>query len=111
MRLPVPRTQLYRVRAQQLRDNGLLPNEPIQEGQIRLYQRRYYGLLDDPTDDQGAPYVEVEVPIHVGGEGDLFDGDDYFVFWGSAPAPTTRPSRRRSAARSSPCPTPATSRN
>ncbi len=82
VRLPVPRTQLYRVRAQQLRDNGLLPNEPIQEGQIRLYQRRYYALLDDPTDDQGAPYVEVEVPIHMGGEGDLFDGDDYFVFWG-----------------------------
>lgn len=82
VRLPVPRTQLYRVRAQQLRDNGLLPAEPIQESQIRLYQRRYLEDIDDPADDQGAPYVEVEVPIHLGGEGDLFDGDDYFVFWG-----------------------------
>jgi hypothetical protein len=89
VRLPVPRTQLYRVRAQQLRDNGLLPNEPIQEGQIRLYQRRYYGLLDDPTDDQGAPYVEVEVPIQMDGEGDLFDGDDEFVFWGLRPRDDT----------------------
>jgi hypothetical protein len=89
VRLPVPRTQLYRVRAQQLRDNGLLPNEPIQEGQIRLYQRRYYELLDDPADDQGAPYVEVEVPIHMGGEGDLFEGDDYFVFWGLRPRDDT----------------------
>jgi hypothetical protein len=85
VRLPVPRTQLYRVRAQQLRDNGLLPNEPIQADQIRLYQRRYYGLLDDPADDQGAPYVEVEVPIQMGGDGGLFDGDDYFVFWGLRP--------------------------
>lgn len=82
VRLPVPRTQLYRVRAQQLRTYGLLPNEPIQKSQIRLYQRRYYGLLDDASDDQAAPYVEVEVPILMGGEGDQFDANAWFVFWG-----------------------------
>jgi hypothetical protein len=52
---------------------------PIQESQVRLYQRRYLGRVDTGT---GAPYVEVEVPIHMVGEGNAFDGDDFFVFYG-----------------------------
>ena len=46
---------------------------------MRLYQRRYLERADTGT---GVPYVEVEVPIHMVGEGDAFDSDDFFVFYG-----------------------------
>jgi len=81
VRLPVSSTRLYRVRASELRDAGLLPQDTVLESQIRLYQRRYVPELDVPG--SGAPpYVEVEVPVHMVGEGDAFDDDDLFLFWG-----------------------------
>lgn len=78
-RLAVSRTGPVRVTYARLRQRGLIPDVPIQESQVRLYQRRYLKRLDDGA---GAPYVEVEVPIRMVGEGDLFDGDDFFVFYG-----------------------------
>jgi len=82
VRIPVRRTQLHRVEADELREDGLLPDTEILESQLRLYQRRYVAELDDPADGSAPPYIEVEVPIHVVGEGDAFDGDDLFLFWG-----------------------------
>ncbi|MBK7671953.1 MAG: hypothetical protein IPJ24_11320 [bacterium] len=78
-RLAVSRTGPVRVTYSRLRQRGLIPDVPIQESQVRLYQRRYLGRADTGT---GAPYVEVEVPIHLVGEGNAFDGDDFFVFYG-----------------------------
>ena len=78
-RLAVSRTGPARVTYARLRQRGLIPDVPIQESQVRLYQRRYLDRLDDGA---GAPYVEVEVPIHMVGEGDTFDGDDFFIFYG-----------------------------
>lgn len=87
VRLPVGRTQLVRVRHSQLIAQGLLPaGVTIDEDQIRLYQRHYVADHDDPTDDLARPYIEVEVPIYMVGEGDAFDGDDLFLFWGLRPA-------------------------
>jgi hypothetical protein len=83
IRLPVPRTQLYTVRVSELIRDDLIPaGTTVLESQVRLYQRRYLAALDDPLDGQTPPYVEVEVPIHMVGEGDGFDGDDQFLFWG-----------------------------
>jgi hypothetical protein len=83
VRLPVLATQLHRVRASELLAAGLLPaGAEIRESQVRLYQRRYADELDDPADDGSIPFVSVEVPIHMVGEGDAFDGDDLFLFWG-----------------------------
>ncbi len=79
VKLAVRASRLYRVTATRLRQRGLLPDTPIQESEIRLYQRRYLPELDGGT---GAPYVEVEVPIRMVGDGDAFDGDDFFVFYG-----------------------------
>ncbi|MBK8165738.1 MAG: hypothetical protein IPK64_07185 [bacterium] len=76
-RLAVTRTGPVRVSFDRLRQRDLIPDVPIQESQVRLYQRRYLSRLDT---GQGAPYVEVEVPIHMVGEGDAFAGDDFFVF-------------------------------
>ena len=76
VRLAVRETKLQRVTAARLRERSLLPQTAIREDQIRLYQRRYAG-----TTGSGST-VEVEVPILMFGEGDLFDGDDYFVFYG-----------------------------
>ena len=78
-KITVSTTRLLRVTYSRLRAEGLLPSLSIQEDQIRLYQRRY---IDDFDDGQGAPWVEVEVPIHMVGEGNAFDGDDYFLFYG-----------------------------
>jgi hypothetical protein len=78
-RLAVSRTGPVRVTYSRLRQRGLIPDVPIQESQVRLYQRRYLDRLDTGA---GAPYVEIEVPIHMVGEGDAFDGDDFFVFHG-----------------------------
>jgi hypothetical protein len=78
-RLAVTRTGPVRVSYARLRQRGLIPDVPIQESQVRLYQRRYLSRLDT---GQGAPYAEVEVPIHMVGAGDAFDGEDYFVFHG-----------------------------
>lgn len=78
-RLAVTRTGPVRVTYARLRQRGLIPDTPILESQVRLYQRRYLPRLD--TGD-GPPYAEVEVPIHMVGEGDTFDGDDFFVFHG-----------------------------
>ncbi len=75
-RLAVTRTGLFRVSYSRLISRGLIPDLPVGENQLRLYQRRYLG-----TSGVG-PYVEIEVPIHVVGAGDTFDGDDFFVFWG-----------------------------
>jgi hypothetical protein len=79
-RLAVTKTKLHRVTYASLRSRNLLPDVPIQESEIRLYQRRYVAALDDGSG--GAPYAEVEVPVHMVGEGDAFDGDDFFVFHG-----------------------------
>jgi len=78
-RLAVSRTGPVRVSYARLRQRGLVPDVPIAESQVRLYQRRYLERIDTGT---GAPYVEIEVPIHMMGEGDAFDGDDFFVFYG-----------------------------
>lgn len=79
-RLAVWKTGLVRVTYARLKSRGLLPDDPISKDQIRLYQRRYLQDLDDGSTQ--APYVEIEVPIHMVGEGDNFDGDDFFVFYG-----------------------------
>jgi hypothetical protein len=79
-RLAVQETRLYRVTSERLRSLGYLPDLDVDESQIRLYQRRYLERLDDGSGE--APYVEVEVPIRMVGEGDVFNGDDYFVFHG-----------------------------
>lgn len=79
-RLAVTRTGLVRVTAARLRQLGYLPDLTVAEDQIRLYQRRYLERLDDGGAQ--APYVEIEVPILMVGEGDAFDGDDYFLFYG-----------------------------
>ncbi len=75
-RLVVKSTRLQRVTAARLRERGLLPDTPVPEADIRLYQRRYLG----PT-GAGA-YTEVEVPILMMGDGGDFEGDDFFVFYG-----------------------------
>jgi len=79
-RLAVTKTKLHRVSYERLRSRNLLPDVPVQEAQIRLYQRRYLADLDDGSG--AAPYAEIEVPVHMVGEGDAFDGDDFFVFYG-----------------------------
>ena len=79
-RLTVTRTGLTRVTYDRLQSRGLLPAGPIAEDQIRLYQRRYLPRLDDGSGN--PPYVDIEVPIHLVGEGDAFDGDDFFIFYG-----------------------------
>ncbi len=79
-RLAVEQSQLYRVTYERLRALGYLPNQDIQEDQMRLYQRRYLERLDDGSGQ--APYVEIEVPIHMVGEGNMFEGDDFFIFYG-----------------------------
>ncbi len=79
-RLAVTQTRLYRVTFSRLQQLGYIPDIPVAESEIRLYQRRYLDRLDDGSGQ--APYVEIEVPIHMVGEGDDFDGDDYFLFYG-----------------------------
>ncbi len=79
-RLAVTSTKMYRVTYESLRSRGFLPEVPIQENEIRLYQRRYLASLDDGSG--AAPYAEIEVPIQMFGEGDAFDGDDFFIFYG-----------------------------
>ena len=82
-RLAVWKTGLVRVTYDRLNSRGLLPTGAIREDQIRLYQRRYIASLDDGSGQ--APYMDVEVPIHMVGEGDDFDGDDFFIFHGLRP--------------------------
>lgn len=77
LRLPVGQTRLYRVTAAALAARGYLP-AGTGEDQVRLYQRRYNAA--DP-----AHYLEIETPILMFGEGDAFDGDDFFVFYGLRP--------------------------
>ncbi len=79
-RLGIQKTRLYRVTAERLRTLGYLPEQDVDERQIRLYQRRYLERLDDGSGE--APYVEIEVPIKMIGEGNGFDGDDFFIFYG-----------------------------
>jgi len=79
-RLGVWKTGLVRVTYAILSERGLLPAGVIGEDQIRVYQRRYIAALDDGSGQ--SPYVEIEVPIHMVGEGDNFEGDDFFVFYG-----------------------------
>lgn len=75
LRLPVTRTGLQRIDAADLDLAGLMDLDGVDERHIRVYQRRY-----DP--DGPGIYEEIEVPIHMLGEGDGFAGDDAFVFWG-----------------------------
>ena len=82
-RLAVWKTGPVRVTYERLNSRGLLPVGVIREDQIRLYQRRYIASLDDGSGQ--VPYVEIEVPLHMVGEGDNFDGDDFFVFHGLRP--------------------------
>ncbi|MCP4574329.1 MAG: hypothetical protein GY838_18390 [bacterium] len=86
VRIGVAATDMLRVTAATLRDRGLLTAD-VDESQIRLYQRRYVPRLDDGSGD--PPYAEIEVPIHMVGEGDAFDGDDFFVFHGLRPRDDT----------------------
>ncbi len=79
-RLSVQKSNLYRVTYDRLQTLGYLPSQDVEERQIRLYQRRYLDRLDDGSGQ--APYVEIEVPIKMYGEGDDFEGDDFFVFYG-----------------------------
>jgi len=75
-RLAVKTTRLQRVTATRLRERGLLPDTPLAEDAIRLYQRRYLG----PTG--AGDFTEIEVPILMVGDGGNFEGDDFFVFYG-----------------------------
>ncbi len=79
-RFPVLKTGPLRVSYNHLRTYNLLPDVVIREDQVRLYQRRYLADLDDGSGN--PPYIEIEVPIHMVGEGDNFDGDDFFVVYG-----------------------------
>jgi len=79
-RLAIWRTGLVRVTYDRLRSRNLIPDGVIMEDQIRIYQRRYLSRLDDGAG--GQPYVELEVPLYMVGEGDVFDGDDFLVFYG-----------------------------
>ncbi|MFH1843143.1 MAG: C25 family cysteine peptidase, partial [bacterium] len=83
VRMIVGRTRLHRVMASELQDENLFPGTPIQEDQVRVYQRRYLEDLD--AAGTTPPYVEIEVPIHMVGEGDEFAGDDFFLFYGLLP--------------------------
>ena len=74
VRLPVTRTGPVAIQASTLINAGLLPSG-IDETSLRLYQRRYMA-------EQDPPYVEIEVPILMLGDGDDFTGDDAFVFYG-----------------------------
>ncbi|RKZ19145.1 hypothetical protein DRQ50_02665, partial [bacterium] len=80
IRIGVVSTRLHRVTARRLRERGLLPDIPVDEDEVRLYQRRYLERLDDGSGDQ--PYAEIEVPIHMVGDGGLFEDEDFFVFHG-----------------------------
>jgi hypothetical protein len=75
VRLPVTDSRLHRVTASSLKNYGLLDVPGLMENQIRLYQRRY----NEATPES---YTEIEVPIKMVGDGNAFDGDDYFVFFG-----------------------------
>ncbi|HPF34122.1 MAG TPA: C25 family cysteine peptidase [Candidatus Krumholzibacteria bacterium] len=75
LRIPVTKTGLVRLDANTLDRAGLVDLTGVQERQIRLYQRRY------DADGPGL-YNEIEVPIHMVGDGGDFGGDDHFVFWG-----------------------------
>ena len=80
IKLGVVSTRLHRVTARRLREQNLLPDVPVAEDEVRLYQRRYLARLDDGSGD--PPYAEIEVPIHMVGDGGLFADDDFFVFHG-----------------------------
>ncbi|MFO7654440.1 MAG: C25 family cysteine peptidase [Candidatus Krumholzibacteriia bacterium] len=82
IKLVVRRTRLYRVTAQSLRDRGLITDPDVREDQIRLYQRRYVAELDTCAGCSGPPWIEVEVPVHLVGDGGTFAGDDAFFFQG-----------------------------
>lgn len=86
-RISVPTTRLYRVTASRLLEQGFIPSDGVDEDQIRLYQRRYLPRLDDGSGDR--PYAEIEVPIHMVGDGGTFDGDDFFIFYGLRPRDDT----------------------
>jgi len=75
LRIPVTKTGLVRIDARTLGLAGLLDLDGVQESQIRLYQRRY-------DEDGPGLYREIEVPIHMVGDGGAFGDDDHFVFWG-----------------------------
>jgi peptidase C25-like protein len=75
IRIPVTTTRLHRIEAAGLEAAGLLEAAGVEEGHLRLYQRR--GTPDGP-----GLYEEIEVPILVRGDGGAFSGTDAFVFWG-----------------------------
>lgn len=81
IRIPVRETRLTRVSYSVLRAEGLLPAGSFDESQIRLYQRRFLPRLAQ-EDPDALPYLEMEVPIHMVGQGDEFGDGDYFLFYG-----------------------------
>ncbi len=78
VRLPVAATGPVVIEARALINASLLPGSGIPETSLRLYQRRW-------TADQDPPYVEIEVPILMLGDGGDFVGDDAFLFYGLRP--------------------------
>jgi hypothetical protein len=83
VKIPIRRTRLYRITAAGMRAQGLLPAGDVLESNIRLYLRRYSSQY--PPQPGEPPYIEIEVPIKMMGEGDAFSGDDFFLFWGLRP--------------------------
>jgi len=77
IRVPVTRTGLFRLRAADLANAGLLPAGAAAD-QLRLYQRRY-------VPDQTPPYDEIEVPVDLIGDGGDFADEDALVFYGLRP--------------------------
>jgi hypothetical protein len=81
IRIPVSASMLFKVAYSTLADNNLLPaGVSLLESDVRMYQRRYVAALDDGSGQ--APYAEIEVPVHMVGDGDGFSGDDFFIFYG-----------------------------
>ncbi len=74
IQLLVPKTQLYRLTADRMRQLGWLPSGGVREDQVRLYQRRYNAA--DP-----AHYLEVEVPIRLLGDGGDFSDGEALLFY------------------------------
>lgn len=81
VRLPVRESRMTKVSYDVLRAEGLIPDGTFQESEVRLYQRRFLPRLTE-DDPDALPYLELEVPIHMVGDGGSFGSGDYFVFYG-----------------------------
>jgi len=85
VQLRIKRTQMYRVEARDLINSELLPETGVQEAQLRLYQRRYLPELATTESPTNPPYLEIEVPLVLVGDGGEFSGNDFFLFYGLRP--------------------------